>query len=483
LSGEEVYPEGTDELFLSIKKAAKKLLNMGNRDVIFVFTHIDADGLSSGAILAYTLFKLQKPFVLVPINQIHSKTIEYIEKTYAPEEAIFLDLGSGYIGQILDSLNHLRELIILDHHIPGALKTEPSIKVYHINPWLYNIDGGKYISSSGLAYLLAISYKQRFPEIIKLSRLAITGALGDSQDIGVQRDLLGINKLILNQAIHDNIIDAKIDLLFFGKEQKPLYRTLSEFYTLILPGITGSDDGAKKFLLDIGILDENRDPDTFYFRDLNSEEKNLLVEKLLERAIFNYSDISNIDVLRDSLVGFVYYFKEDNIKITNDAREFATILNACGKSGFPEMGIRFALTRSEELTRQIVKIVNDYKNEISRIISKALKEISIKGNLCVINGQKFISEGLSSTIASIISRIIKREESILIIISKANYDMLKISARKCNNSNINLRDLLVKAVENIQNASAGGHINAAGAYIPKESLEIFLENLMRLIKH
>jgi len=145
--------------------------------------------------------------------------------------------------------------------------------------------------------------------------------------------------------------------------------------------------------------------------------------------------------------------------------------------------VRFALTRSDELTRQIVKIVNDYKNEISRTISKALKEISIKGNLCVINGQKFISEGLSSTIASIISRIIKREESILIIISKANYDMLKISARKCNNSNINLRDLLVKAVENIQNASAGGHINAAGAYIPKESLETFLENLTRLIKH
>ncbi|MHA1664328.1 MAG: DHH family phosphoesterase, partial [Candidatus Njordarchaeales archaeon] len=164
MSSEEAYPEGTDELFLSIKKAAKKLLNMGNKDIIFVFTHIDADGLSSGAILAYTLFKLQKPFVLVPINQIHSKTIEHIEKTYAPEEAIFLDLGSGYIGQILDSLNHLRELIILDHHIPEALKTEPPIKVYHINPWLHNIDGGKYISSSGLAYLLAISYKQRFPE-------------------------------------------------------------------------------------------------------------------------------------------------------------------------------------------------------------------------------------------------------------------------------------------------------------------------------
>jgi RecJ-like exonuclease len=70
---------------------------------------------------------------------------------------------------------------------------------------------------------------------IDLACLAIVGALGDLQDKNKERKLGGVNKYIVQDAIHSGGLNVETDLLFFGRETRPIHEAIARTTTPLSP--------------------------------------------------------------------------------------------------------------------------------------------------------------------------------------------------------------------------------------------------------
>lgn len=150
-----------------------------------VVTHGDVDGVAAGA-LAYTAFDceviIQKRLKLQELDR--------------SEFTLFLDLGSSQLNDIKKGFHHY---FVVDHH-PGK---EYGSNV--LNPWMYNIDGTRYLCTAATLYLVV---KQLDKPFEKLSYLGLVGALGDRQRLEKE------NAELLQDAVDAGILE---DTTLFGK--------------------------------------------------------------------------------------------------------------------------------------------------------------------------------------------------------------------------------------------------------------------------
>ena len=117
-----------------------------------------------------------------------------------------------------------------------------------LNPAQFGIDGTSSVSSSTLCYLVTKTFQER------VSFLSVVGAIGDRQDVGPRRSLVGLNAKTLgteNQELKG--IDSKFDLLFSSRETKPVHESIAGTLTLFIPGLTGNKDACLASLRGAGI--------------------------------------------------------------------------------------------------------------------------------------------------------------------------------------------------------------------------------------
>src|SRR3989344_906219 len=93
---------------------------------IKVVSHLDADGLSSAAILTKALKRLDRKFSLSIVKQLSPSILSQF-KSEAYEIFLFADLGSGNIVDIKKNIS-AKKVIILDHHQPQYV--ENSSRLY-----------------------------------------------------------------------------------------------------------------------------------------------------------------------------------------------------------------------------------------------------------------------------------------------------------------------------------------------------------------
>jgi len=169
---------------------------------IHVVTHIDADGLTAGSIAIQTLERLGKECSIEFVKQLDSLVIERLkDKNY--ELVWFTDLGSS----VFSSHNDIN-MIITDHHECP----KNSDKEFHLNPHLFNYNGGYEISGAGVTYLVSKAIDKKN---INLSALAVVGACGDLQDRRHGK-LVGLNReIILKDSATSGNVKSKIDIRYF----------------------------------------------------------------------------------------------------------------------------------------------------------------------------------------------------------------------------------------------------------------------------
>ena len=102
-------------------------------DFIQVYSHYDADGVSSAAILAKTLLRAGKEFRVTLFTTLNDYNMDVIRNTKA-DCIIISDLGASYIDQ-LDEMT--QDVVVLDHH---TIISEAR-RICYANPHLYGIDG------------------------------------------------------------------------------------------------------------------------------------------------------------------------------------------------------------------------------------------------------------------------------------------------------------------------------------------------------
>ncbi|MCW4033748.1 MAG: DHH family phosphoesterase [Candidatus Bathyarchaeota archaeon] len=459
------------------QKAAQVIrehINKGN--VIHVSTHVDADGISAGGIMGTALLRAGAKFRLRLERWMDEKVADRIAEENAAL-TIFTDMGSGYLDILGERLKS--DVVILDHHQPVTDQV-PSNFV-QVNPHIHGIDGTREISGSGVSYFAAKALNENN---IDLACLAIVGALGDLQDKNKERKLGGANKPIVEDAVKSGGLKVETDLLFFGRETRPIHQALARTTNPFIPEISGEEDKSLAFLVNLGI--KPKDGDKWRaLRDLSGDEKKKLLSAIADHLV---SKGMAGDVAFD-LVGEVYTLtKEEPWTPLRSAREFSVLLNATGRMDKAGLGAAICMGDRKKCLEQATNVISDYR----RTITKYLRWITEKPgrleeleNIYVVRGDGFIDEKVLSPVCTILSTTLTQlGKPIIAYATISGEDQVKISSRGSEpliQKGLNLGDIMLFASEK-HSGRGGGHDVAAGAQIPIKEVDSFIKLVDGLVK-
>ena len=418
---------------------------------IKIFAQFDTDGITSAAIMSKVLIRQNKNFELRFYKQLNKEVIEKLNWREG-DFLIFLDFGSGQLKELKNVIEKTNVLII-DHHEPLRLE-HPNL--FHLNPLLF---GEKEYSTSIISYIFAklVDIKN-----IDLIDLAILGAIGDEQD--EKWEFKDEIRKIVNEGISIGKISVIKDLRIYGRTTRPIHKALAYTFDPYIPGVSGSEAQAVKFLNEIGIPVKVGDRWKKLI-DLTEEEK----QKLATAIIFKRLR----ETKSEDIFGEIYLLVDRPYEL-QDSREFSTIINACGRMGDPATGLRLCLGDYSVLNKTH-EILEKYRKEISEALNFIREENPIveTEKAIFVLGKKRIKETIIGTVISILqtSNFINSNKPIFGLAEGQNY--IKVSARSSIN-NINLKDILVNTVKTI-GGEAGGHKEAAGAYIDKDKEQEFIK--------
>ncbi len=474
-------PKQIDALMKDASHAASIILRHIERsDVIHVSSHIDADGLAAAGIIGKSLAKSGGKFRLRIAKWVDEKVVGQIAAE-KPPLIIFTDSGSGYLDLLSEKLSN-HSVIILDHHQP-VTETPPTF--IHVNPHFHGIDGSCDLSGAGVAYFAAKALDKTNTD---LAYLAVIGALGDLQDKyedkSGQRKLGGANETIVEDAVKAGGLRIETDLLFFGRETRPIHQAIARTTTPFIPGISGEEDKSLAFLASLGIKPKQEDK-WRALRDLSEEEKRRLFSALADYLMSK--GLANDVAL--NLVGNVYtLINEEPWTPLRDAREFTVMLNAAGRMDKAGLGVAICMGDRGKCLEEATAVMEEYRRTITKYlgwVTEKPERIEELDSIYVVRGEGVIDEKVISPVSSILSTTLSKLGKPIIAYSAISGEgMVKVSARALEplrKKGLNLGEVLHVAAEKYS-GRGGGHDVAAGAQIPTRDAESFIKLVDRLVK-
>jgi RecJ-like exonuclease len=453
-------------------------------------SHIDSDGITALAILAKTLIRERKHPIWKNIHQLTSETIlevqQFVRETH-PDLVIFSDLGSGQINLIREHIAsepEVNKVIILDHHLPPDDVSENDdiqiqCEIIEINPHQHGLDGSYDISGAGVAFLLSYALSE---ENADLSELAIVGATGDLQDY-YKKEFVSINQEIIKLGEQSGYLKVEKDLRFFGINTRPLPFLLEYATDPYLPGITGDRDACYAFFEDLGIPVKIGDIWRTWV-DLNQDEKSKSIQKLVEIITLNYENHQ----IAQNIVGDIMTLQTRPPRtILRSAKEFSTLLNACGRNKQADVGVRLCLGDGVAYQK-----ANSLLQKHRENLARALHKIENDG-FTEMPGMYLVNDPeIPDTIIGVVigmaqgSRIVPNDKPIIGVATNVSGDtpFIKISGRAQKfivEKGVNLKVTFSALADKLNQehdeliVEAGGHPMAAGAFVRGEYLDVFIE--------
>ena len=493
--------ESFEELFRALKDAKDYFYNSLNQSnlVVHIYTHLDADGLSAGAIMGKALYRELIPFQVRILKQLEKEEISKIKEKLKKDEifVILTDFGSGQYLELKnkdDNTGEIHNLLIIDHHLPQdvdnmddpqILEVKKDSKPWHINPYFYGINGSNEVSAAGLAYLFSKTLNQKN---IDLASIALVGAMGDIQNQAPNRAFFSLNTLILEDAINTNQVEVIDDLIF--SPIKPLNEAIAYSNELHLPGISGNSSKSLIFLKKIGILMEKSNGMLKTLNDLDKDEKRKLSSAIIEYALKYQVEP---DEITQNLVIKRYVLKSEIMgSELHEIHEFSNLLNSCGRSENGSLGIAIAMGDRREAYHKAQDQLKEYKKTIMNFMNWLQEGDKIKEleNIQFFFGEGRIPDTMIGTIASMLvfdkGEIINKNKPIVGCAKREKEGVFKISARADKTiveKGVNLSEAIRKALEKSNlDVLGGGHPPAAGTKVPIEKIELFLKNFDEEIK-
>lgn len=437
---------------------------------VHVVTHIDADGLTAGSIAVKTLQRMNTSYSIEFVKQLDHFVIDRLKKEHF-ELVWFTDLGSSIVEDPSISFSY----IVTDHH---ACNINDQNVPYHFNPHLFHLDGSWELSGSGSAFLLSQTIDKKNRD---LAALAIVGACGDLQD-RKHRKLMSKNRDILELGIQAGVLKAKMDIQFFGRETRPVYKMLQFANDPVLPGITGRESAAREFLdaLAIPLKDGDQWRNWIHY---SAEERKKVISQLVKLLLskgFGYD-------LTSRLVGEVYELATEPIATElHDAKEYATLLNSTARYGEFEVGLQVCLGDRDEYLKKARSLLRGHRHNLVEGLQLAKEEGIIQMDYV----QYFhAGTGIRDTIVGIIANMLLNDEETrndlpLIGFAKKAQGEIKASARATQflvSKGLDLSIVIREAAESVHGIG-GGHNIAAGATIPEGKEGEFLEKFEEKVK-
>ena len=469
------HPDSEGLLARAAKAAGILKDRVSHGSKVLLLSHYDADGLSAVGIMGASLARMKADFQLRVIRELDPRTLDDALRS-EPDFLALTDIGSGQLEHLGQRAGK-HEVLVIDHHPPVG---KPASGIFQLNPHEFGIDGATEISAAGLAYLVARSLSQTNTD---LSVLGVVGALGDMQDKNKERRLRGLNELAVQDAVNKGCLRTDRDLLFFGRETRPIHRALALTTTPYLPHLSGEEDNCTALLASRKI--PLKDGDRWRtMSDLSHKEKQALLTAIVELLVSKGFKGSRAL----ELIGTVYTLTNEPAGgPTRDAREFSSMLNACGRMDRQGLAVAVCLGERVTIVDEIQEVVARYRKTLADYMdwltqtASAIMELQA---VCVVRGENKIDESMTGALSSILSSAGHLKPNKATIVAARSRDGgVKISARA--------PDALLKKGADVglalQKAATalggfgGGHNVAAGAHIPQGNAEEFYRMIDRLI--
>ncbi len=440
---------------------------------VTVVSHIDADGITAGAIASQTLSRLGILHELHFEKKIAPETVEQINSD--PADIVWVcDLGSAYMSMFTRN-----GIIVTDHHTPdpkwrsGQTSIDSFGVAYNINPHLYGVSGSYAVCGAGMTYLLSRTID---PANKDLAYLAVIGAIGDFQDTR-ESGLISWNDIILKDAVEAGDVECSTGLRYFGRFTRPLIQFL-QYGEPAVPGLTG-DCGACLGLLErYGIQLNDSNGAKRSWADLQESERMVITDEILGSAA------SDDD--RRNLFGEIYTVLRYEPKTgLRDAKEFATTLNSCGRYDDAETGARICMGDIDAL-----KDAEHNRREHRKNISYALSYVKDNHLLRRRKHVQYFDAGSSirETVVGIVAGMVlsssEADPHLPILAFAEADDGVKVSARaskELTRNGLDLSKMMCQCAAAV-GGFGGGHNVAAGATIPKGMEEVFLDKVEEMME-
>ncbi len=383
--------------------------------------HYDADGICGAAVVSKALLDKNIPFRRIWVKNLNDDFFDLYSKE---KELIFVDLGNG-----CDRIKELNDFVVLDHHQPTHKN--------QFNPVLFGYDGGSEISAAGVCSLV---FEQQYS-------LGVVGAVGDVQQ------MVGLNEQILKRALSSKEIAIERYPAFYGLFSRTLYSYLL-YADPPIPAVSTNALFVQHFLDSLGLDGEMK------FLELSKEEQKAFLSKLIE-AFANHGKIIPFS---DH-----YILLNRPLNETREAKSFATLLNACGRHGKADLGVNLCLGRDYD---KIDEVLQYHRRKVREAIAFARIHKLDLGEFVLIDGRGYIKEEIIGIICGMLNEL---KPVVGLASSGSN---VKISMRA---STVDVAEILPPIAQEL-GGTGGGHENAGGATIPKDSVEDFLERIKIKLK-
>lgn len=449
---------------------AKEIIE--NSNDIKIYSHIDCDGICSGAILSTILDRQNKEHEIEFVNL---DVLDDMDLTH--ELTLFSDLGSGQ--RIDTNVKEGQKIIVLDHHPPLRdldYKNDKDYTYLEINPMHHGIDGSYYVCGGGLCYFLAKEFGYT-----DLSWIGVLSAIGDMQNTK-SGHFEGLNEIIQQDAIDEGYLEVtKNDLNIYGRNTRPLFVALSYFSDVKLP-ITNNTNETMAILEELGI-DEKHNRKTL--NELTMAEKGKIYQRLVE-MLSKVVPGKYVKYIPQLIIGDSYTFlKEDYNSFLRDGSEFSTAMNACGRNHEEKIAMEVLKGDRFVALDELEAVSLNHRRNLAQAISHVTE--SNETNIIELdNLQYFDGTGIKPEIVGTVTGMILgycNWKKPVIGFTQTDEKGLKVSlrcSRLLSYDGIHFGNI-VRQVASDVGGSGGGHAMACGAYIPidkkTEFIELFNERL------
>lgn len=421
---------------------------VNSHDYIQVYSHYDADGITSASIIARTLLRAGKEFRVTLFTSLNDPNMEIIKNT--PADCIIIsDLGASYIEQ-LDAMD--TDIIVLDHHTVEKQAT----RICYANPHLYGIDGMTSGCGATMSFLFSVAMDEKNWDLVQL---AFAGIAGDRQHIN---GLKGLNIHLYEGALEKGYIQT------MGGSLIPPGELTSELYLSTDPyiaGVSGNAEGVAELLDSAGIGHEKS------YKDLTDEEKRRLSSAIALKLTEQGTCMQTMfEVSRTR-----YHLKDWDM----DAETLSSLLNGCGRLGLGGVGVAAGLgdnkalseakelenTSKTQIMEGVLELQRSGLNQMENIQWFDSSKLGFTGMICGI-AMQFIGNPNKPTFG------INRSDNITKISGRATFELL--------NKGADLSSALKEACASV-GGTGGGHKIASGGSCPTTRSDEFLSNLDNII--
>lgn len=445
---------------------------VANGEPVLVVHHIDADGVSAGAIAATALERAgatYRTLAVKSMDQVHQQLVRDASapstSASAPSALWFCDLGSTVYMQFTGPR------LVCDHHQLVRDGTEESFP--HVNPLLDGL-GGEELSGAGCAYLVAAALDARNLDLLPL---ALVGASADLQD-RKGGAFHGANLALLAHGEAAGLLSARRDLAFFGPETRPLRKFLALAEPAV-PTATGSQRAAEAFLLHLGVPLEDAEGERTWAR-LTPEERRRVRSALADRLV-----ATGLAQREPRLWRTVVTLANEPPGPTREPQEFGTLLNGTARYGRPDVGLAVARGDRGAAYREALSLLLDHRKHLASALD-AMAQRGVSELLAV--QWTHLEDKVLDTVVGIVCGMALdglglRRDLALVAFAWTPDGRTKVSSRsphELQSRGIDLATAMREAAAAL-GGQGGGHKGAAGATIRRGEEGAFIAHVDRLV--